>query len=435
MTHAECQDLLLDLAYGELAPDRAQDLSAHLAGCAECQAEKLSIDQARRMAAPLRELDEPSEGFDERVLQGARAQAQLDHGSMGQVIEVTGSVRPMGLEAAQIDAHAGPPRTQSRKPRWALRVALTGSVAAAAALALVVSTALSKRPSDAARIAAQPPLEIHVQPAPMQQAANEAVREAKEQAKDERAAQPSAAVAEKRAHAKAALDLAKKQAPAGGAAGLASRRLAGSGGDAAAPKEGKRLDAPAARDEEMQAEEAPPPPPPAASRPAPKAEPPAEGTARSAPQAVALAAAPTSAGSGSSGRVAAAAKQAPRALESDAQAPDTDAIERQAEEARHSGDYARAAALYREAATTLGSAGPSGARAAWDLAHAVECLAALGRFDEAKQVRAQLQQLYPSESSAFSAARRALREVDGAQALPARPAAKAKSEPAIPADF
>jgi len=60
MTHTESQDLLLDLAYGELDATRAAELESHLSGCAECRQEKAVLDEARRMAAPLRELEQPS---------------------------------------------------------------------------------------------------------------------------------------------------------------------------------------------------------------------------------------------------------------------------------------------------------------------------------------------------------------------------------------
>src|SRR3989475_7566341 len=58
MTHAESQDLLLDLAYGELDAARAAEVESHLSGCAECRKEKAALDEARRMAAHFRELEE-----------------------------------------------------------------------------------------------------------------------------------------------------------------------------------------------------------------------------------------------------------------------------------------------------------------------------------------------------------------------------------------
>ena len=50
--------------------------------------------------------------------------------------------------------------------------------------------------------------------------------------------------------------------------------------------------------------------------------------------------------------------------------------------------------------------------AAWNLAHAVECLSAAGQFVEARKVRDELVRSYPAEASALAAAARALREVD-----------------------
>src|SRR5439155_8358620 len=140
--------------------------------CADCRREKTALEAARRAAAPLRELEEPGPGFDDRILRAAKAQAQLDHdGNVGQVIEVTGSVRPMGLEPAHIDAHAQvTARREPRPPRWGLRVVLGGSVAAAAALALVVGSSL-QRP---APVAPRTEYAIRVQAGPLPKAENEA---------------------------------------------------------------------------------------------------------------------------------------------------------------------------------------------------------------------------------------------------------------------
>ncbi len=168
MTHAESQDLLLDLAYGELDVERAAEVASHVEGCDECRKEKAAIEEARRIAGPLRELEQPSAGFDDRILAAARAQAQLTHdGNVGQVIEVTGSVRPLGMEPARIDAH-GPVKArpaERRRPRWLLRAALGGSVAAAATLALVVSTSLeTRRTREMAAVARSDEYKISVEP-------------------------------------------------------------------------------------------------------------------------------------------------------------------------------------------------------------------------------------------------------------------------------
>src|SRR5258708_6539975 len=128
------------------AAGRAAEAERHVAGCPDCRRERGQMAAPRRAAAPLRELEEPSASFDARILAAARAEASLQsEGKPGPVIEVTGTVRPLGLEPARIDAHAkvssAPDR---RRRRWAMRVALGGSAAAAAALALVVSTTLQK---------------------------------------------------------------------------------------------------------------------------------------------------------------------------------------------------------------------------------------------------------------------------------------------------
>ncbi|HTO97681.1 MAG TPA: zf-HC2 domain-containing protein [Myxococcales bacterium] len=416
MTHAESQELLLDLACGELDTGRAAEVEEHLAGCAECRAEKAALEEARRLSAPLREQEEPPAGFDDRILEAARAEARLQHdGNVGQVIEVSGNVRPLGLEAARIDAHApvkARPSPRAR-PKWMIRAALGGSVAAAAALTLAVSTML-----DARRTAEK-----------VSQERNEDYRI--------------------RVHAAApdAVDSAMHDAEA--------RRE----GDRAGAKE--RAPAPTAQQ--------PPPPPPQVALKKKQQEPvvqyaplgkvPAKGeVARSdkdeklaaaeeakpqgaaAPQAVAVGSASNDGlAAGGSGAVqrrqraasapvsgtAAAPQESQVARGAPAQTAKTLAaappgaadIEARAQQARHAGDYALAASLYQKAAGARQREGDGGS-AAWNLAHAVECLAAVGSFDEARQVREELARLHPTETTAIAAAQRALREVDAPGATP-----------------
>jgi hypothetical protein len=51
MTHEEAKDLLLDLAYGELAPEDARAVELHAAGCAECGEERRRIAHVRALAS------------------------------------------------------------------------------------------------------------------------------------------------------------------------------------------------------------------------------------------------------------------------------------------------------------------------------------------------------------------------------------------------
>jgi tetratricopeptide (TPR) repeat protein len=90
-------------------------------------------------------------------------------------------------------------------------------------------------------------------------------------------------------------------------------------------------------------------------------------------------------------------------------------LEADAQVARHGGKYADAAAMYRQAAGLRRSAGDR-SDAAWDLAHAVECFAAVGMFEDGFRARDELVNTYPSEVTAISAAMRALREVDSVPA-------------------
>jgi hypothetical protein len=445
MTHAETQDLLVDLAFGELDPPRAAEVEEHLAGCAECRKEKAALDEARRLSAPLRELEEPPPGFDERILAAARAEAHHQHdGNVGQVIEVTGDVRPLGVEAARIDAHA-PVRArpaERRRPKWMVRVALGGSVAAAAALALVVSTTLdARRTAQRVSEAQREDYKIRVKPA-TPEAVDSALRDAENNRERDRAGAtqgketvvggqvqaPPAAAEEKQ-------DRIARPPPARQLAVDRGARMEGSGGDAAESRV-RRKDAPA--------------PGPAAAAPASPTVQVSSGgkvsgngkAAPAAPVAMPETRAKKAANAGAPASVAAqpqagsepeavktpAPQEAPAGLakgesyaKTAAAAPARDPaeIEARAQQARHAGNYVLAASLYRSAAD-LRRREEDAPSAAWNLAHAVECLSAVARFEEARQVRDELVRLYPSEKTALSAARRALREVD----MPGSPAAK-----------
>lgn len=324
MTHAESRALLLELSCGELAPAVAAEVAAHVEACAECLRERTGIDRIRAVTAPLRESEEPPPDFDDRVLAAARAQAQLDHdGVVGQVVEVSGSVKPLGIEAARIDASAQV--TAAPRPSGSgrsVRFLLAGAAAAALALAIFVGTSRRERVPSGRLTAAPGEYQIHIRPAPGEP-------------------EPVAA-------------------PPGPAAGTPAASAPG-----AAPPPAKAAAAPAAT--------------------AARAELPAA----------------TAKGTGAERRAAGAVP------EETAQGPAPEALEKQAQDARHAGRYLDAAALYRSAAPLRAGA----QSAAWDLAHAVECLAAAGSFEEASQVREELRRLHPDGSEPIAAADRALREV------------------------
>ena len=428
MTHAESQDLLLDLAFGELDASRAAELEEHVAGCAACREEKAALDEARRLSAPLRTQEEPPKGFDDRILEAARAEAHHQHdGNVGKVIEVTGNVRPLGVEAARIDAHAPvKARPAGRRPKWMVRAALGGSVAAAAALALVVSTTLDARRSAERASQAQPDeYRIRVKPAAPDDLAragpreNEGDRAAAGEKKQERPAAPPAA----QAPAQSALDRTE-EAP-GAAQGSPPAAFEKKDRVASLPAPPRKAKA------EQRKETA------AGSVAANRDAPAASGSATvpisskdkvaapgrpAAPAAVAEAAARGDVAGQATARQekpAAEAKELSR-MRAVAAAPATDpaGIEANAQQARHGGNYVLAASLYRQAAD-LRRRNDDAAAAAWNLAHAVECLAAAARFDEGQQVRDELSRLYPGETAALSAAHRALREVDAPQPPPA----------------
>jgi hypothetical protein len=351
MTCAECGDLLLDLAYGELSPARAAEVEEHARGCAACGPQLEGLRRTRKLAAPLSATVEPPPTLDEKILEAARAEAfLLAGGTPGAVVETKAREQARAVEAASIDAHARVRRSpSSRRRAWAVRAAVAASVAAVAGLAVLVSTS-GHRPAprtddDAFRIRVGAPQAEPDSPP--------------------RAAAPAAIPAP-----------AQKPAPPAPA-----RRAAG------AAEEKKRKE-PAPKAEPVENATAPVSPP---------AAPPVDALARKASPEREPAAA------GSIG----AASPAPLAA---AQAPPEDpaALEHNAEGARRQRSYVAAASLYREAARQRRTAGDA-STSSWDLAHAVECLAAAGDFAAARAARRELGQLHPDAGAAQAAADRALR--------------------------
>jgi hypothetical protein len=146
MTHAECKDLLLELICGELSPERAAEVELHLAGCAECRAERDSLSETRAAFAPMMSgLEageaEPGPDFDLPILAAAREAAA----GMARAAAPSTAPQASVISLAEVRAAARVPDAQRlrHKPRW-MRAALIGSIAAAAALALVVSTGSNK---------------------------------------------------------------------------------------------------------------------------------------------------------------------------------------------------------------------------------------------------------------------------------------------------
>jgi len=439
MNCAESQDLLLDFAYGELEPARAAEVEAHVAGCAACRAEKAQLDQARKMVAPLRELEEPSEKFDEPILRAARAEAGMQaDGTPGPVVEVTASVKPLGLQAARLDPHARV-HGDARKPRWWKRpAAVAGSAAAAAAVAAVVSVSVTKQQRQLAHEEVAPITVRAPQPV-VPQALDDALKKnAKEDATGDasaaagghaRAVQPpppsaSAAPAQEAEPKKMLRHLMPpEQRPASPAK--------------EAPRPDARKDKVVERDTARAEQQAPAGAPSMAAPPvAPSA---ARARASAAPPPAPAASAPTSDGAlGASARpassagptasaddvrpVADAATSPPAATLGGAaggkmsaqRKPETavrsaDQVEEDASAARRAGDYARAAVLYKDAAAMRKDSTPD--RAAWDMAHAVECLAAGGNVPDAIAARKELLRTFPDQQGPRAAADAALRSV------------------------
>jgi hypothetical protein len=354
MTCAECGDLLLDLAYGELSPARAAEVEEHARGCAACGPQLDGLRRARKLAAPLAATVEPPPTLDQKVLEAARAEAfLLAGGTPGAVVETKAREQARAVEAASIDAHARVRRPPSNRRRaWAVRAAVAGSVAAVAGLAVLVSNSGHK-------------------PAPRTDGDAFRIRVSAPQGEPDSPPRPAAP--------SATATPAQRPAPPAPA-----RRAAGT---LAENEKNKRKEAVAkAKPTEDAIAPVSPPAAPRMDALVQKASPERDSAAAGAAE---------------------AARAAPLAA---AEAPPEDpaAIEHNAEAARRQRSYAAAASLYREAAQRRRTAGDA-STASWDLAHAVECLAAAGDFPAARAARRELGQLHPDARAAQAAADRALR--------------------------
>jgi len=404
MTGDHVQDLLLDLAYGDLPAERAAEVEAHLSTCEVCRAERDDIVRTRALVAPLRSLEEPRPGFDERIVESARAEAGLQaDGTPGPTIEVSGSVKPLGLQAARVDPLAPGVKVAqkevSKRSLWRRRATVGASVAGAAAVALIVATSVTQKHVD--RSAEVPTLQVRA-PAVAGAPAAEADSD-------------QAKLPEKTR----GIPVALPPAPQGSGGDLAPRQVA---------SETKKADLrPRPATEEPARQRAAPPPPPAkddrfADRLSASPAPPAaakmarEEHAQRTPPSEKRKAAAADRNAGFAGGVASppvpASRPAPQAATgvAKAEAPsdlDPDRLEESAGAARRAGSYSRAAELY-QLASGLRRANNDASRAAWDLAHAVECLAAASKIHEAGDVRAELMRVYPSEEGPLRAANRAL---------------------------
>ena len=408
MNCTESQDLLLDLAYGELPPARAAEVLEHVEGCAACRAEKEQLEDARRAVAPLRELEEPPAGFDEPILQAARAAAGLHSDGMpGPVVEVSATVKPLGLQAARLDPHATMSASPGRaRPRWGRRAAAAASIAAAAGLAVVVTSSVTHRPPQApADVVA--PIRVRSPEATVPGSLDDAMVPGKKAAAPE--GQGGRADSAKFLAAPPPQPAASPPGPRGGE--TTKRKIA----QRAPAPEKEQLDRRAQPEEDVGAfanEEA------QHGLAEPKRE---EQRTKDLPAVPAMASPPAGivGGSIASGKISESApassqqllKQAggARASADAAPAQNPDQLEDEAGKARRQGNYARAAALYQEASALRKDSDP--ARAAWDLAHAVECLAAGGQVQEAIAARRTLRNAYPGQAGQQAAADRALRSV------------------------
>jgi hypothetical protein len=405
MTSVHVQDLLLDLAYGELPADRAAEVEAHLATCEVCRAERDVLVRTRALVAPLRSLEEPSAGFDERIVKSARAEAGLQaDGTPGPTIEVSGSVKPLGLQAGRVDPLAPGVRVAkkeiSKRTLWFRRATVGASIAGAAAVALFVASSVRQTRVD--RAEEVPELKVRAPAVEGARASNESTP-GKVPQKTESAPQAPAPAAQGSGG-----DLALAVRPAPPPAASSQRQLAEA---AKKPDEPARRSVPSRTISKDAASSSTAPAATEATRAAaadqlaatPSREKAAEPETRSAPT-------EGQRGEAQAGRQIASVPSRPgtglakAGTEADL---DPDRLEESAGDARREGSYARAAELY-QLASGIRRAKNDSSRAAWDLAHAVECLAAGSKLGEASDVRGELMRSYPSEEGPLRAADRAL---------------------------
>ena len=446
MNCAETQDLLLDLAYGELEPARAAEVEAHVAECATCRAERAHLERTRHMAAPLRNLEEPAANFDEPILRAARAEAGMQaDGTPGPVVEVAASVKPLGLQAARLDPHARVRGDVRQAPWWRRRAAVIGSTAAAAALAVVVSVSVTRQ-QQANRVEHEvAPITIRAPQLVIPQTLDDALAKREQRGTEEAPAPGSRAVLQQPPAAPPAQKdtapkkLARAAPPQDSAAGAkdsqnARRKEAQRTDDgeaklaerAAAAKQPPATVVATSSPPPAAATTASPPPAPAGAAAAPPAAPDrararvaaaerngstsaAENAVRPLADARLPAHTPEAPSPATSGGIVGGVLDAPAQRKPEPPGKTADQVEDDASAARRAGDYARAAALYKQAAALRSQAAPP--RAAWDMAHAVECLAAGGNVPEAIEARKELLRRFPDQQGPRAAADSALRTV------------------------
>ncbi len=288
MNCTDCQDLLLDLAYGELAPDQAAAVLAHAQGCAACGPELAKLQGALRAVSPLvtalQVEEQPRAGFDDELLAAAREAVQ-------QRAAASAPVEPARAQVISLDS------ARLKRRGW-LRAAVGVSVAVAAGLALVVSSTQTGPPL---KLAEEPaPAAAKASPAPAlaviaQQAQASKEERSPQEAERDVAEKQASGVRKKAAPERAPREKAKREAPAGVADALDDSgppsggglgALSGAGGAAAglgaasnaggargAVSSAPNADVAGSADKDVQPSKkrpvraaAPPPPPPAQQR-------------------------------------------------------------------------------------------------------------------------------------------------------------------------
>ncbi len=115
---------LIDLAWGKLAPEKAEEVRSHAAGCAECAAELDALKETRESVSSVADVA-PSVGFHERLMERVRSATPGGVHAVG----------PASRRYAQIVEREKNARSWVR-PRWKLLVLATAAAATLSAVML-----------------------------------------------------------------------------------------------------------------------------------------------------------------------------------------------------------------------------------------------------------------------------------------------------------
>ena len=182
-------------------------------------------------------------------------------GTPGPVVEVSASVKPLGLQATRLDPHARMRGAGERpRARWWRRAAVVGSIAAAAGLAVVVTSSVTNHAPKLAVREEVAPIQVRAPGAPVPTSLDQAISAGEPTTVPQSGGAPSGPAA--RPHAAPTAPAEKKAANAQ----LAKAKLARRDAQGTAAREEDRAAA-ASSGEHFQKEAAPPAKAPATQLP------------------------------------------------------------------------------------------------------------------------------------------------------------------------